>query len=240
MRCIDHVEVGERLKRFRLDKGVKEIEVALEFAISTAQYSRLENGQGCISTDVLNRACAYYNTSVDYILFGKNQSVDSVFFQKLQNSSEEELRRTLKILTCMLTLRNRRDYIDSPWFKIFARGLLERIPLTADSAIPYVLEFERNLEKLSENAMIEKMGLTRFKWNSIMQNKKVQDVMIPLEISNQYGYDMNFLINNKIAGGTFFDELFAGETEDRQNKIMEVFDTVIDMNQGHILEKQKR
>lgn len=229
MRCINNLEVGNRLQQLRKEKGCKMIDVALEFDISTAQYSRLENGQGRISTDVLNGVCIYYHTTIDYILFGENITYNSIFFQKLQNYSEEEMRRMLKILSCLLSLRKEPEEMQKPFYKIFMGGLLEKIPVQAPSAIPYVLEYEKNLKRISENEMIQELGLTRFKWNSIMQGKEIHDIMIPLEISNQYGYDMNFLINNRLTPNLFFDQLIMQEEPEKRKQIMEIFDSVLTM-----------
>lgn len=241
MRCMNDLEIGNRLKQFRLGKKVKMIDAALEFDISTAQYSRLENGQGRISVDVLNKACRYYNTSIDYILFGETASQESIYFQKLQHSSEIDLRRVLKILSCLMTIGNCTEYLENPSYKIFMGGLLEQIPVDAPSSMPYVLEYEKNHRKVSENTIIKELGITRFKWNSIMQGKRIQDVSIPLKISNQYGYDMDFLINNRLSSNQFFDELMLHEKQDKQKSILKIFDSVIRFqNQEYFLEVQKK
>lgn len=229
MRCIDDLKIGVRLGQLRINKKVKKVDVAVEFEISTAQYSRLEHGQSRISVEVLQKACEYYNMTVDYILFGEDVVSESVFFQRLQNCSEGSLRRMLKILSCMLNVENALEYENDPVYKIFMGGLLEKVPIDADTAIPYVLEYEKNIRKVSENTIIRELGLTRFKWNSIMREEKIRDIQIPLAISEQYGYDLNFLINNKIACNMFFDELVSKESLDKQKKILQVFDSVVKM-----------
>lgn len=242
MRCIKDVEVGTRMRNLRLDTGAKMIDVAIEFDISMAQYSRLESGLAKISVDVLGKACNYYNCSIDYILFGQKNSCESVFFQKLQSFDEKDIRRFLKILCCLLDMKGMSSQCKTePMYKIFVGGLLEMIPYTASNAMPYVLEYEKNLSRKSENAMIEELGLTRFKWNSIMRGTRVSDITIPLAISNQYGYDMNFLINNKLTESLYFDDFFYKLKTQHQENVMKLFDDIIKIEgQELIMEVQKK
>lgn len=228
MRCINDVDIGERLKKLREKSGAKMIDIAIEFNISMAQYSRLESGKGRISVDVLNKACQYYGRSIDYILFGAKTSKESIFFQKVQNFKEKDIRRFLKVLCCLLDLdESVSDYKKDPMYKLFMGGLIEKIPCDAANAMPYVLDYERNLQKISENTMIEELEITRFKWNSIMRGTAVNDIMIPLMISERYGYDLDFLINNRIPKNLFFDNIFFTINTDRQVKIMKLFDEMI-------------
>ena len=199
MRCINDSDIGTRLRELRLDIGAKMIDIAVEFDISMAQYSRLESGKARITVDVLEKACKYYHSSINYILFGEEQVHGSIFFPKLQNFEEKDVRRFLKILTCLLDLDAlSEEEKNTPMYKMFAGGLLEMIPVTANNAMPYVLEYEKNIHRKSENDMIRLLGLSRFKWNSIMHGTRVSDIMIPFVISQQFGYDLNFLIQNQI------------------------------------------
>lgn len=73
-----------------------------------------------------------------------------------------------------------------------------------------------------------------------MKDKSIHDIYIPLQVSNQYGYDMDFLINNKINADMFFDNLFAEENPERQKNIMQVFDLVVkDQEKEYHVEKQE-
>lgn len=242
MRYINDLDVGTRLKNLRLDREEKMIDIALEFDISMAQYSRLESGKVRISVDVLGKACQYYNVSIDYILFGEQYSPKSFFFTKVQKFEEKDSRRFLKILSCLLNLHCfSKQQKQEPMYKIFAGGLLEMIPPDADNTMPFVLEYERNLQGKSENTMIEELGLTRFKWNSIMNGTRVNDVNIPLAISNQFGYDLSFLIQNKLSANLFFDDLFFELEKTHQSHIVTLFDEIITKEgEIHLLETQKR
>lgn len=118
-------------------------------------------------------------------------------------------------------------------------GLLEMIPVHAPSAVMYVLEYEKNRKKVSENQMIRELGLTRFKWDSLIKDCNVHDITIPLTINNKYGYDMDFLINNKINCNMFFDNLFEKENPVKQKEIMEIFDLVVKTSAQNINKGQE-
>lgn len=242
MRCIKDSDIGARLRKLRLNTGAKMIDMAVEFDISMAQYSRLESGIARISVDVLDKACKYYDCTINYILFGQKNTCESIFFQKLQSFEEKDIRRFLKILCCLLDAEKiPSKYKDEPMYKIFVGGLLEMIPYTASNAMPYVLEYEKNLCRKSENTMIEELGLTRFKWNSIMRGTRVSDITIPLAISNRFGYDMDFLINNKISESLFFDEFFYQLKSEHQKNVMKLFDDIIKVEgQELLMEVQKK
>lgn len=227
MRCIDDFEVGNRLKTLRESKGNNKTDLAIELDISTAQYGRLENGKARITTEVLNKVCAYYNTSINYVLFGETPLYTSMFFEKINRRPQTDIKRFLKILSCLFPLKNNKKYSEEPFYKIFMDGLLEMIPDNASSSIMYVLEYEKNRKKASENQMIRELGLTRFKWNTLIKDHNIHDITIPLTISNQYGYDLDFLINNKISDNMFFDNLFTTETPGKQKEIMQIFDMVV-------------
>ena len=112
-------------------------------------------------------------------------------------------------------------------YKMFAGGLLEMIPVTANNAMPYVLEYEKNIHRKSDNDMIRLLGLSRFKWNSIMHGTRVSDIMIPFVISQQFGYDLNFLIQNQISENLFFDDFYQKLKKERQTRVMKLFDEIL-------------
>ena len=227
MRRINNSKIGARLKKLRESRGIDKTDAALEFNIAPSQYGRIENGKKCISTEVLIKVCSYYNTSIDYILFGKNPSCISVFFKKIDRYPQPYIKVALKVLACMFLQSDNKEYYNHPYYKIFMDGLLEKIPAEAPSAIKYVLEYEKNRKKTSENEMIKELGISRYKWNSIMKSGYAHDIEIPLNISNQYGYDMEFLINNKITANKFFDTLFAIQSPEKQKDSMQVFELVV-------------
>ena len=227
MRRISNLKIGARLKKLRESRDIDKTNIALEFNIALSQYGRIENGKARISTEVLIKACSYYNTSIDYILFGRKPSCTSVFFEKINGYPQQYIKVALKVLACMFLQGDNKEYCNHPYYKIFMDGLLEKIPAEAPSAIKYVLEYEKNRKRTSEKKMIKELGISRYKWNSIMKSGYAHDIRIPLKISNKYGYDMEFLINNKITANRFFDTLFAMQSPEKQKNIMQVFDLVV-------------
>lgn len=228
MQCIDDVGVGARLKELRLQKHMKEIDAAMELEVSTAQYSRFENGKASISVDVLNKAHRFYQCSMDYILSGEEEEKHSVFFDKLVDFQEKDKRRFLKILCCLMGNDSRAKMNkEDPMYKIFVDGLLEMIPIDAESTIMYVLNYEKNRLKISENAMIELLGLSRFRWTSIMDGNKVGDILIPIKIRHHFGYDLEFLINNKITENLFFDKMYQGCSKKKREQVMHLFEGIL-------------
>ena len=106
---------------------------------------------------------------------------------------------------------------------------MELIPARAPSAIPAVLEYEKNLRDVSENTMIKELGISRFVWTSIMKGAPIKNIEIPLKIQEQYGYGLDFLINNRLQDDMFLETLLSQETSDRRQEILRTFDGIIKM-----------
>ncbi|GAB5081358.1 hypothetical protein Osc1_05310 [Hominimerdicola sp. 21CYCFAH17_S] len=60
--------VGERLKRVRMQKGIKIGEIAKELGISERAYRNYENNERDLSTMTLLKICLYLDISSEYIL----------------------------------------------------------------------------------------------------------------------------------------------------------------------------
>lgn len=58
----------ERIKNFREDNDLTQIEIAEKLAISQRAYSHYESGSRSIPLDVLVKIADIYNCSVDYLL----------------------------------------------------------------------------------------------------------------------------------------------------------------------------
>lgn len=228
MQSIDNIGVGTRLQKLRIQKNIREIDAAMEFELSTSHYSRLENGNATISVDILEKAREFYKCSMDYVLWGTESKPESIFFQQISDFSEKDKRRYLKILYYLMGSDSKAEIdTEDPMYKIFVDGLLEMIPVEADSTISYVLQYERNRKKISENAMIELLGLTRYHWRCIMKGNKIGDVLIPVKIQYHFGYDLEFLINNKITESMFFDKMYQGCSKKKQDQVMSLFESIL-------------
>ncbi|RKI42275.1 XRE family transcriptional regulator [bacterium D16-51] len=227
MQRIDDVGISRRLCSLRNGSGQKEVDISTVLEISQAHYCRLEQAKSKITVDVLQRACAYYGVTAEYILFGMARKPGSIF-RRLEGFSEEDSRRFLKILSCLLfTEDNAAGQKDSAVYKIFMGGLMELLPAGASSAIPAVLEYEKNIRGVSENIMIKELGISRFVWTSIMKGAPIKNIEIPLKIQEQYGYGLDFLINNRVQDDLFLETLLSKETLARRQEILGIFDRII-------------
>lgn len=226
-------EVGGRLSELRQGRNIQMIDVALELNISPSQYGRIENGKQALNVDAAKKICEFYDCSLDYVILGKTRETGSVFFKKLGDKPEAEKRRYLKILYYLM---HGEQHAKEPKYdnlhRIFGGGLLETIPAGAVNTVPYVLEFEKNRQKVSENAIIEELHLTRYRWESIKKDLKITDMNIPLDIMKKYGYDLRFLVENEIAETMFFDDMYRELDNREKENTMKAFDYILDLEGG--------
>lgn len=69
------VETGRRLKELRIVAGYTQEAVAAKLCISLDHYSRTELGKRPCSIDLLCELKVFYNTSMDYLLFGETPTL---------------------------------------------------------------------------------------------------------------------------------------------------------------------
>lgn len=58
----------ERIRNLREDKDVTQTQLAKYLNISQRTYSRYENDEHSIPTEILSKLADYHNTSVDYLI----------------------------------------------------------------------------------------------------------------------------------------------------------------------------
>ena len=58
----------ERIRNLREDKDLTQTDIAKYLHISQRTYSRYENDERSIPTEVLSKLADYHNTSVDYLI----------------------------------------------------------------------------------------------------------------------------------------------------------------------------
>ena len=240
MHQMNHADIGKRLQKLRVCKGEREVDISTVLEISPAHYCRLEKGKDKITVDVLQKACTYYDVAAEYILFGIKKKV-GIVLEKIDGCSEEMIRSLLKIFSCLVFVGNRGTEIQNEaMYRVFMGGLLELIPVDAASAIPTVLEYEKNRRDVSENMMIKELGISRFIWTSIMHNEPIKNMEIPLTIQEQYGYSLDFLINNRIQDDLFLETQLLQKPLERQREIMHIFDGIIRMQEKNRAIEQGR
>lgn len=62
------MNLGERLKNLRLEKGVSQTELAKQFNIARSTLSQYESNQRTPSDEIKIKLSEYFNVSVDYLL----------------------------------------------------------------------------------------------------------------------------------------------------------------------------
>lgn len=98
--------IAKRLHDKRMDAGLTIEEARKRAHLSKTTLSRLENGTADIKSFELFRLCDTYNTTVDYIIYGKSEteSVTSIIETKILKLNQSNQERMLKILNEYLEL----------------------------------------------------------------------------------------------------------------------------------------
>lgn len=65
--------MNTRIKELRLSKGLSQLALAMKVGCSQNTISRIELGLSKPNSTILLNIAAYFNTSVDYLLFKTNQ-----------------------------------------------------------------------------------------------------------------------------------------------------------------------
>lgn len=226
MKCIDNVQVGMRLGQIQKKRDLNNLNFALELGLSQSRYSRLKNGIVTITVDELRKVCALYGLTAQQVLFGHSPRVTSPIFKRLHHLDEHGRRKCLKMLACSIDRDSVEEELRShPMYKLFMGGLLEIIPVGTVDVLPYVLRYEKTINCLKRDQMLERLSLTRFKWDTVMRGVTAGEVSLLLRIEEEFGYDIQFLVNNQISGNDFFDKVLKKQAE-RRERILGLFDEI--------------
>ena len=76
------MNTGERIKKLRKEKGVKQIELAKAMKSHSAVISVIESGKGNPTSEMAIELSNFFNVSIDYLLTGK---------EGINDISEEEM-----------------------------------------------------------------------------------------------------------------------------------------------------
>ncbi len=88
--------VGERVRNYRISNSYTQADFAEKIHISINFLSEIENGKKGMSQETLYKLCEHFGLSADYILFGKEATVDASFPNRALDNTE------LKTLTDFL------------------------------------------------------------------------------------------------------------------------------------------
>lgn len=83
------MEVGEKIKQIRKDKGLQQKEVALEVGLDQSNYNKVENGRREPSLQVLQKLSAILGVSIDELLSPENNKQPAVVTVEDKTLSEK-------------------------------------------------------------------------------------------------------------------------------------------------------
>ncbi len=66
----DKKGTGERIRKLRKEKGLKQEALAEQLHVSTRYLGKLERGDQCISVTLVVEVAAYFHVTLDYLLLG--------------------------------------------------------------------------------------------------------------------------------------------------------------------------
>lgn len=99
--CINLKEIGKRIKDLRASLHYTQENFAMQIHISTSYLALLETGKRTPSIDVLAQIFQTYHISIDYLLFGLEetpQTTNQRLFQSLCSQySEQEIAASLTL-----------------------------------------------------------------------------------------------------------------------------------------------
>ena len=93
------VEIGKRIQKKRIEKGIKAIDFSEAIGIGNNQLSRIENGEAVCRVEHLFVIAQYLNVSVDYLLYGSVSSERiSQVISTISTLDEVKIAKLVKIL----------------------------------------------------------------------------------------------------------------------------------------------
>ena len=90
-------DIGKRLTDLRKIIGKTQEEVAEDLNVSKYTISKIENGKTGMSIDFMIVVSKYYNTTIDYLLFGGNNRYNFIY---MINKLDDDKKR---IIICVIT-----------------------------------------------------------------------------------------------------------------------------------------
>ena len=116
------MEVGEKIKQIRKDKGLQQKAVALEVGLDQSNYNKVENGKREPSLEVLQKLSIILGVSIDELLSPENNKKPSVVTVedktisekiRLMEQLEEEDKNVLyRMLDTMLTKQKFQNFFE--------------------------------------------------------------------------------------------------------------------------------
>jgi transcriptional regulator with XRE-family HTH domain len=85
----DIIDMGKRIQSLRQSKGLTQEQLADQLSISTVHLAKIEIGSRNCSLDILISVATFFDTSLDYIVFGKAHSDNNALKMELSSIVEK-------------------------------------------------------------------------------------------------------------------------------------------------------
>lgn len=116
------MEVGEKIKQIRKDKGLQQKAVAIEVGLDQSNYNKVENGRREPSLEVLQKLSAILGVSIDELLSSENNKKPSLVtvedktisekIRLIEQLDEEDKNVLYKMLDTMLTKQKFQNFFE--------------------------------------------------------------------------------------------------------------------------------
>lgn len=94
----ERMQSAFRVRQIRENAGLTQEQFSEILGISLSAYKKVESGENQVSLSSLKKLHKEMNVSVDFILFGKNQSLDDTWVTILNCSETDKLFLLLRLL----------------------------------------------------------------------------------------------------------------------------------------------
>ncbi len=214
--------IGKNILRLRKEKNLLEIEVALELDYSTANYSKIENGQIWPDCYALSTLCRIFQCQPETIIYEEQPAVAQREEDYFSSLPESEKRRLLRILYLAFHCET---FPFSPAFhNLFGSCVLDKSLSDQTKHMPIVLEYERNIRNLTRRQMADFLNISKNKYYALISHGECSDIRTLMQIHQTLGYPMSYLLWNQIMPSYFFSSLETiGELPDTFARSRELF-----------------
>ncbi|QQR98165.1 MAG: helix-turn-helix transcriptional regulator [Sphingobacteriales bacterium] len=115
------MNIAENIKKIRVSKGLKQIEVANFIGVDKSAYSKIEKGLRAITIDELQKMAQLFNTTTDQIINYDGQIPKEISIEDkntteqirlIQQLEEEDKQTVFKIIDKMLTTKRFKTFFE--------------------------------------------------------------------------------------------------------------------------------
>jgi len=110
---VENLTLGEKIQELRLDKGLKQKDLAKVLNVTISTISHYELDIHSPELEIFKKIAIYFNVSADYLLGTKNEPTpynkDDRTVIRLSVKFPEELKKELKEYVRFLTLKHKKE-----------------------------------------------------------------------------------------------------------------------------------